>query len=464
MKNRNTLFISHATPEDNNFAIWLASRLNALGYAAWVDKTVLIGGEKFWQEIDHTIRHNAVKFLLVYSRNTCRNGEPGLLRDGIDKEFGLADSVSRQNSLNDFIILLNLDGSTHNLFIGADRLNQIPFCDNWATGLKQLTEKLDKDCVQRSEKNSVSEFAAWYENEYITKSGIIPTEELYYTNVWPIRNIPDQLHLYQFETEKEARAVYLAPFTFPVAKVSNILSSFAESIPLSYKIDGNTFTARLKGHFSVPVAEIISGSLLAIKDFPTIRDCMNHLKSLLTRVFHLLMKQRKMYWYELADKGQAYYHTPASLSNRSVKFEYPNGRSKHPKRKNLYGKYLTLGLWHYAVSCKPVFKPMLSYSLKSHIIFTVDGFNAWEDKAKMHSHRRSKGKRLFNAEWRDMLLAFLHSLLDNEAQIKIALNNSFIFDMQTLPVMYRSNFGYFEPKSKDRFDILSTFEENDEDR
>lgn len=464
MANRDTLFISHATPEDNNFAIWLASRLKALGYKVWVDKTALLGGEKFWQEIDRIIRHRATKVLLVYSRNTCRNGEPGSLRDGIDKELSLAESVSKQNGLNDFVILLNLDGSTYNLFIGADRLNQIPFFDNWAAGLKQLTEKLNKDCVECCEKLDASEFATWYENDYITKSGIIPTEELYYTNLWPIHNLPDQLHLYQFETEKEARAVYSAPFVFPVAKASNILSSFAGSIPVSYEIGDLTFTPRLKGHFSVPTVDVIAGLMQPNKGFPTTRDYSNHLKFLLVRIFHLLMKQRRMYWYELADKSQAYYQTPASLPKQSVKFEHPCGHLKRPKRKSLYGEHLGLGFWHYAVSCKPVFKPVLSYSLKSHIVFTVDGFNAWDDKAKMHSHRRSKGKRLFNAQWRDMLLAFLHGLLDKEGHINMALNDSFIFEMQTLPVMYRSGFGYFEPKSKDRFDILSMFEEDDEEQ
>jgi len=46
---RDTLFISHATPQDNDFAIWLASRLEMLGYKTWIDKNGLLGGEKFWQ-------------------------------------------------------------------------------------------------------------------------------------------------------------------------------------------------------------------------------------------------------------------------------------------------------------------------------------------------------------------------------------------------------------------------------
>ena len=64
--NKDTIFISHATPEDNDFTIWLASRLELLGYEVWLDKNALLGGEKLWETIDNTIRNKSIKFLLVY--------------------------------------------------------------------------------------------------------------------------------------------------------------------------------------------------------------------------------------------------------------------------------------------------------------------------------------------------------------------------------------------------------------
>ena len=39
---RDTIFISHATPEDNEFSIWIASRLEMLGYKTWIDKDGLL--------------------------------------------------------------------------------------------------------------------------------------------------------------------------------------------------------------------------------------------------------------------------------------------------------------------------------------------------------------------------------------------------------------------------------------
>src|SRR5208337_3659699 len=50
-QNRNMVFVSHANPEDNAFAQWLALRLATQGYAVWSDVTRLLGGEDFWDDI-----------------------------------------------------------------------------------------------------------------------------------------------------------------------------------------------------------------------------------------------------------------------------------------------------------------------------------------------------------------------------------------------------------------------------
>src|SRR5690606_5445361 len=181
---RDTIFISHATPEDNDFTIWLASRLQMLNYEVWIDKNGLLGGEKFWEEIDQVIRNRAAKVLLVYSHSICQKDEagqliPGKLKDGVYKEFSLSESIGKQNSLSDFIILMNIDRATYNLFIGADRLNQIPFYDNWGEGLKQLEKKLRNDNVPKVNKIVHNEFAQWYESQFLPSNSIVSKYELY---------------------------------------------------------------------------------------------------------------------------------------------------------------------------------------------------------------------------------------------------------------------------------------------
>jgi hypothetical protein len=50
------VFLSHATPDDNDFVVWLGARLSAAGYEVWSDVTRLLGGEFFWRNIDDAIR------------------------------------------------------------------------------------------------------------------------------------------------------------------------------------------------------------------------------------------------------------------------------------------------------------------------------------------------------------------------------------------------------------------------
>jgi hypothetical protein len=58
-----------------------------------------------------------------------------------------------------------------------------------------------------------------------------------------------------------------------------------------------------------------------------------------------------------------------------------------------------------------------------------------------------------------MFLGFLNGVKDKEGEIKISLNNDFILKMDSSPILFRADFGYFEPKSKDRQDVLNQYEE-----
>ena len=53
---RNLIFVTHAAPEDNEFALWISSKLAMAGYRAWVDRRRLRGGADFWDEINRVLR------------------------------------------------------------------------------------------------------------------------------------------------------------------------------------------------------------------------------------------------------------------------------------------------------------------------------------------------------------------------------------------------------------------------
>lgn len=315
---RNKIFISHATPEDNDFTIWLASRLELLGYEVWIDKNGLVGGEKFWETIDGVIRNEAIKFLLVYSKSIFQkdnDGNPiaGKLKDGVYKEFSFAESIGKQNNINDFIIMMNIDASNYNLFIGADRLNQIPFYENWANGFKQLEKKLQKDNVLKTKQESKTDFGSWYEQQFVSSNGITSKSELYYTNWWTINKLPDYLFLYQFQSIEQSSIIAKQFSDYPISKITNYLSSFEERKEFTINQDNNTFSIKPQNIFKIKVTDVLIG--FESSSFPTHRDSENHFKKLLKEVFHKIMKNRGMFWYEMSNKRLAYYYTPANLSS-----------------------------------------------------------------------------------------------------------------------------------------------------
>lgn len=140
---RDVLFISHANPEDNNFALWLTLRLAAEGYAVWCDLTELLGGEDFWKKIENVLRDRAVKFLFVTSHSSTK-------KDGVLQELAEAKEVAKEWTLKDFVIPLHIDNCKTNIEI--KRINYIPFENSWSKGLAQLLKKLEKETVPKTDR------------------------------------------------------------------------------------------------------------------------------------------------------------------------------------------------------------------------------------------------------------------------------------------------------------------------
>lgn len=53
---RNIVFITHANPEDNPFAIWLGAKLASAGYEVWADVLRIRGGHDWQRKLEDTIR------------------------------------------------------------------------------------------------------------------------------------------------------------------------------------------------------------------------------------------------------------------------------------------------------------------------------------------------------------------------------------------------------------------------
>lgn len=118
---KDTIFISHATPEDNVFTRWLGSKLELAGYKVWHDLARLKGGDTFWEKIESAIRNDSFRFLAVVS--TVAVG-----KSGVKDEWAVAATIEK--SLPGFVIPLRIDHFDFQLFpITIHRKNAIDFAN-----------------------------------------------------------------------------------------------------------------------------------------------------------------------------------------------------------------------------------------------------------------------------------------------------------------------------------------------
>ncbi len=77
---RSLIFLSKATPGDDEFALWLAPRLEAAGYTVFADILTLEPGDRWRKEITNTLQKRAIKMLLC-----CRDAT--LASDGVQRSY-----------------------------------------------------------------------------------------------------------------------------------------------------------------------------------------------------------------------------------------------------------------------------------------------------------------------------------------------------------------------------------------
>lgn len=135
---RNVIFISKATPGDDEFVLWLAPRLEAAGYTVFADILSLEGGTRWRKEVTNTLQTRSIKMLLC-----CRDST--LASDGVEEEIGIAGDLVKELSDPKFIIPLRLE--PYKKLFGIGELQWVDFTRGWADGLVKLLDTLKRQKV-----------------------------------------------------------------------------------------------------------------------------------------------------------------------------------------------------------------------------------------------------------------------------------------------------------------------------
>ena len=184
-----TIFISHATPDDNDFVRWLGTRLTGHGYRVWADLFDLKGGTPFWTTIEDALRHHTCKVIFVVSENSV---DP--TRAGIRNELSVADAVKRKLNDPGFIIPVKIDQTMFGEFpIQIHQLNAIDFATGWGSKFVELLDTLETAGVPKFGGDQTAEFDKWRSTMVRTSTIVENKPEQVLTNLLPIVGLPETI-------------------------------------------------------------------------------------------------------------------------------------------------------------------------------------------------------------------------------------------------------------------------------
>ena len=427
--NRQSIFISHATPEDNGFVRWLGARLELAGFSVWHDLARLKGGDYFWPKIEGAIRNESFRFLAVVSK-------VAVDKQGVKDEWTLARTI--EGSLPGFVIPLRLDDfSFSQLPIGIHGKNVIDFADGWHKGLASLLDTLTEANAPKVAAPDPRSTRHWLAE--MTEGAILRTESKEsLDSTWlSVVSLPpiETARILGSDREIKVTDINRAIPWFEhedriagFAKASDLVSNMSKSVMLkaSNGVDSTMF--------------IQSGATIGDKHVDA-REARKRVANLVRQAWELAMEAKGLGVFEQAGGRKVFYVTPELTKGRGEKVAFVDvdGRKR---RKGLNGRSeKKKANWCYAVGMVPQFDEPWRIELRSTIVFTDDDGKPFDVPAKAHRLRMSFCRSWWNDRWRGFLRAFLALVADGQAEIKLPVGSGREVVVSATPIMFSSPVG-----------------------
>ncbi|MCC6920252.1 MAG: toll/interleukin-1 receptor domain-containing protein [Alphaproteobacteria bacterium] len=415
---RPAIFISHATPEDNAFTLWLGTKLAALGYEVWADVLRLRGGDDWQRKLEHALRHRAAKVLLAANPRAVD-------KQGVRNEIQIASDVARKIGDQEFIIPLRLAPFEAPFLIA--HAQYIDFQRGWAAGLAELLDVLGE--TYKVPRQGSDQSAIWREVQLVHARTVSATPERLISNWLTIKQLPAKLRFFEFRGGSERAAQSrikntpwpAVPFRrgfLTFARMDELQDHFGPSLPL--KLQGER---RLDGFLEDGWATF------DIARF----DARNKFSDLARQALESALRARGLQGYALSGFQTAWWAPTNVAPTGKVAFRWADISGLRQIQGVSAKRHMN---WHFGVSVAVRTAPLRHVRVIGRLIFTEDGHKPFEDPAKMHRLRRSFAKTWRNARWRDMLLAFLHWLADGSAEWRVPVTSDEALVLRLPPVMW----------------------------
>lgn len=409
---RDMLFVSHANPEDNDFAQWISLQLAREGFPVWCDLTKLLGGETFWKDVEVALRGRTIKFVSVLSRTSNTKQGP---RDELD----LALKVQRLEGLNDFVIPLWIDDLPSGEFnVNIGRITAIRFQEGWAAGFARLLKKLEEEKVLRKQEFNPGAVASWWRDYASATQGVKDEPEPLISNWYPL----EESTLYFHElARKSIGPIELPPILpFPATKHNQYMVAFAPAEDFRDAMGSDlkvvsSFTRRINS--SNPSDEP--------QRIWSYSDERKAISSLLRQAWSQMLRSQELPTYTFANQALGFFFVKDKLPSNRGYFIEPDGSSGWRSvvgtktLKDSEGTVKGYRYWHFCLEAKPTSFPYFGYTMKSHVLFSDDGVTLWQSQERMHRARRSQCRNWWNDRWRGLIGAGVNFLADSDGKLRI---------------------------------------------
>lgn len=416
---RNLVFISHATPEDNDFTLWLSTRLKLLGYEVWSDVTQLFGGEKWWDDIEEAVHNSTIKFVIVITKTS-------LTKPGVQREVELALDAESKHKLPNFIIPIIIDDSEFGgQPYGMSERNIIPFSRGWGFGLERLIERLERDNTPKElhDYDLGAVLAAIREPSTIVEFA----EDIATSNLLAIEHVPQELNFYRLPGDVKLWRKQLATCPYGWFEWAGMLATFAGIEDLSKFLPKHVILTKSP---VLKLEDVIAKSQRNHSSFLR-NEVFKKVNFLISEAWNQTLNEKGLHKYELANGRLSWFFPAIDKYKGRVEFADQYGTVRRKVVQGFSAKNKVY--WHYAIEIKVQFGVMPKVCLIPHVVFTEDGLNPISDSAKMHRLRRGFCKSWWNDRWRDLLLLYLYLLSEGGTEITLDVGNNRFIRLSSRP-------------------------------
>lgn len=437
---RELLFVSHANPEDNEFAKWLTVRLAAEGYPVFCELFDFLGGEDAWRNIQTVLREQTIKFLFVLSKVSNE-------KDGARNELNQAIQIAKKHGFEDFIIPLKVDDiPQHDICIELQRIISVEFYNGWANGLAQLLEKLQKQGVPKSDKFTPDAVSSWWRNRFNANAGLRNEQEELLSNWFEIDTLPNKLYHYTYQPfVKDIEDFDQSNLVYPYRKHSNGIISFAISADFP---DYPQIFSNMRYYY---LDNLLQGK--HAKDFIAASETRDILIDLLRQAWEKKLIDRGLNTYELASGDIAGYFVKDQVSKDKLFFTGVDNKKTYrgvvgfrTMRKDAEtGLPIKKRYWHYGISAKVFIRSTKYFAVNSHVLFSDLGDVIWADKEKIHKAKMQQCANWWNDKWRDLALAAMEFLANGNDGIELPLSKDFSISISKSPIVFTSPVSFDDP-------------------